>query len=137
LITADEFPGNAEQFASLDTDGSGGLDFEEAVAGFGRGDAGKARSMIAEMDADKDGMISWEEITGPKGSTFAHVRMSRAVSVVDDRDGAAARQARARTPDRQAPHTAAVAVTVCFVARCTRGQISMKPPTWLDHRQHG
>lgn len=64
LVSADEFPGDADQFSKLDTDGDGYLDDSEAVGRPPHGGPGPG-DMMTELDEDGDGLISASEFPGP------------------------------------------------------------------------
>ena len=49
------------QFEKLDADGSGALDPSELLAQMPDGDREKAREVVAMMDADADGRVSYRE----------------------------------------------------------------------------
>ncbi|MGD9368263.1 MAG: EF-hand domain-containing protein [Desulfobacteraceae bacterium] len=65
LVSADEFPGNQEQFQRLDLDGDGYLDTAEAPKGPPRGPV-DPQEILAEFDADDDGYLSALEFPGPE-----------------------------------------------------------------------
>jgi len=64
LVSAEEFPGNPDQFQHLDADGDGYLDAAEAPKRPPRGPADPDK-MLAEFDADGDGQLSADEFPGP------------------------------------------------------------------------
>ena len=56
-------------FKKIDTDGDGKLSVAEVEAFFKeQGAAQVPETLWAREDEDKDGFISWEEFTGPKGT---------------------------------------------------------------------
>lgn len=71
LLSASEFPGPDDQFTTLDTDGDGYLSSEELAAGR-PGPPKGGRGGFDSDDADKDGMVSQEEFSGP-ADMFAHM----------------------------------------------------------------
>ena len=65
LVSADEFPGNQDQFKHLDVDGDGYLDAAEAP----KRPPHRPRDpekLLAEFDADGDGYLSVDEFPGPE-----------------------------------------------------------------------
>lgn len=64
LVSADEFPGNQDQFQRLDADGDGYLDETEAPKHPPRGPA-DPDEVLADFDADGDGQLSADEFPGP------------------------------------------------------------------------
>lgn len=61
-LSQDEFPGPADRFGDLDTDGDGFLSAEELVAG--RPEPSHRHGFKSD-DADQDGQVSKEEFSGP------------------------------------------------------------------------
>lgn len=65
LVSADEFPGDEDQFSELDIDGDGYLDEVESADRPPRGGPGPA-DIMAEFDEDGDGLLSATEFPGPE-----------------------------------------------------------------------
>ncbi|MFW9845634.1 MAG: EF-hand domain-containing protein [Candidatus Thorarchaeota archaeon] len=65
LVSADEFPGDQDQFQHLDTDGDGYLDAAEAP-GRPPHRRPEPQELLADFDADGDGQLSADEFPGPE-----------------------------------------------------------------------
>lgn len=65
LVSADEFPGDEDQFRELDIDGDGYLDEAEAPGRPPRGGP-RPTDIMAEFDEDGDGLLSATEFPGPE-----------------------------------------------------------------------
>jgi Ca2+-binding EF-hand superfamily protein len=65
LVSADEFPGNQEQFQRLDLDGDGYLDTAEVPKRPAHRPV-DPEELLSELDADGDGYLSTEEFPGPE-----------------------------------------------------------------------
>lgn len=65
LVSPDEFPGDPDQFQFLDKNGDGYLDAAEAPGRPPHGQPGP-QALLAEFDADGDGLLSADEFPGPE-----------------------------------------------------------------------
>lgn len=66
---SDEGPPEPNLFEELDTNEDGKLEKEEVEVYFKKMGADMPEELWESEDTDKDGFISWEEFTGPKGSS--------------------------------------------------------------------
>jgi len=64
---SEEGPAETNLFTELDTNEDGKLDREEVSAYFTKMGSEMPEDLWDSEDSDKDGVISWEEFTGPKG----------------------------------------------------------------------
>ena len=69
------------QFEALDGDGSGLLDATELLAQMPEGDREKAQGVLAMMDADSDGRVSYKEFVG---FYYGGLAADEAISDADD-----------------------------------------------------
>jgi FK506-binding protein 14 len=65
---SDQEPEAPNLFDMLDSDGDGKLSKEEIEAFFASQGAPMPEGLMEDEDKDKDGFVSWDEFSGPKGS---------------------------------------------------------------------
>jgi len=66
---SDKEPDQANLFEMLDEDGDGKLSLEEIEAFFTKQGGTIPEGLMEDEDKDGDGFVSWQEFSGPKGST--------------------------------------------------------------------